>query len=316
MLPLTVIIATMNRTDALTETLESIRDSSTLPEEVLIVDQSTKPEIADAVRSMADQYPFTMRYYHLERPSLTAARNFGLSHANNNTLVFMDDDVSVQKETFSKISQLMANENLAMIAGLNLLDKADNNRMGYLFGLKSRRKEGQGGYVTPAMFGRFPRTVVSEMPTEWAMGFFFVVRKDLAQRWHIHWDERLITYGYPEDLDFSYRYAKKARAEGLRCVLTPEVSVYHRLSQEWRETSRTVTFMKVINREYLTYKLGMPCGSRLATRWANVGIFLLRLLQKDRPLDVLKAQFYCDRYRGDIRQGNLHTELYARGARK
>lgn len=316
MLPFTVIIATMNRTDALAETLASIQESSVLPAETLIIDQSTKPETAEAIRSMCTQYAFPITYYHLERPSLTGARNFGLTKANNDTLIYMDDDVSVQKDTFSNIARAMEDQSLAMIAGWNLQETKGNNRLGYLFGLKSRKKEKLGGYVTAAVFGRYPKRLEAERPTEWAMGYFFVVRKQLAQKWKLCWDERLITYGYPEDLDFSVRYARHARAERKQCILSPKVAVYHRVSQEWRETSRTVTFMKVINREYLSYKLGMPRRSRLATRWANFGMFLSRLIARDRPFDVLKAQYYCDRYRKDIRNGNLHTEFYSGGKKK
>ena len=316
MLPISVIIATMNRTDAVAETLASIGASSVLPSEVLIVDQSTKPETAEAIRSMGEQCAFSVKYYHLDRPSLTGARNYGLAQAANDTLIFMDDDVSVQKDTLSNIAQAMEDPGLAMIAGWNLQETKGNNRLGYLFGLKSRKKEKEGGYYTQAIFGRYPQQLEAEMPTEWAMGYFFVIRKQLAQKWELCWDERLITYGYPEDLDFSVRYARHARAEGKQCILSPKVAVYHRVSQEWRETSRTVTFMKVINREYLSYKLGMPRRSRLATRWANFGMFLSRLIARDKPFDVLKAQYYCNRYRKDIRNGNLHTELYSGGKKK
>ena len=315
MLPVSVIIATMNRVDALAETLSAIETSSVLPAEVLLVDQSTESEKVEALLTLIKNSSLTIRYHHLPKPSLTAARNFGLEQAQNDTVVFMDDDVSVQKDTFSNIIRLMADDSLALIAGLNLQDKKSNNRMGYFFGLKSRKKEKAGGYVTAAMFGRFPREVVAQMPTEWAMGYFFVVRKALVQKWDLFWDERLIKYGYPEDLDFSYQYAKRAALEQKKCIICPEVAVYHRVSQEWRETSRTVTFMKVINREYLSYKFQLPFYTRLATRWANFGVFLSRCIQWDRPLDVLKAQYYCDRYRKDIRNGNLHTELYARGAK-
>lgn len=315
MLPLSVIIATMNRVDALTETLSVLENSSVLPAEVLIVDQSTETEKVEALLDLLKSSSLPIRYHHLPKPSLTGARNFGLAQAQNDIVVFMDDDVSVQENTFSYISDQMADESLAMIAGLNLMDQKGNNRLGYFFGLKSRRKEKQGGYVTAAMFGRFPRKVAAQMPTEWAMGYFFVVRKSLIQKWDLRWDERLIKYGYPEDLDFSYQYAKKAAAEQKRCIICPEIAVYHRVSQEWRETVWTVTVMKVINREYLTYKFGWPFRARLATRWANFGMFLARCPRWDRPFDVLKAQYYCDRYRKDIRNGNLHTELYIRGAK-
>ena len=144
------------------------------------------------------------------------------------------------------------------------------------------------------------------------MGYFFVIRKGLAERWGLDWDERLVTYAYAEDLDFSWRYCRRAKAEGLRCLITPDVAVRHRISTEWRETPRAVTTMELFHREYLTYKWGLGLFSRLCTRWANLGTFLSRLLHHDHCLDVLRAQLLCDWHRGDIRRGILHTELFHR----
>ena len=152
---------------------------------------------------------------------------------------------------------------------------------------------------------------VSEIvPTKFAMGYFFVVRKSLVERWDVKWDEKLISYAYPEDLDFSFRYYFHSASHGYRCVLDPKIAVQHMNSQEWRETPRKVTLMYVINREYLSYKWNLSWLSRIKTRWANFGMFLERLIHHNHCMDIVKAQFYCDRYRKDIKNGNLHTELY------
>ena len=166
------------------------------------------------------------------------------------------------------------------------------------------------GHISLGLFGRFPESFKEQITTDWAMGFFFVVRKSIINKYGIKWDEKLISYAYAEDLDFSYRYCKYAKNDGYKCIITDKVIVNHRVSKEWRETSRAVTFMEIFHREYFTYKWKLSLFSRLCTRWANLGTLFLRLVKWNHPLDVLKAQFYCDWYRHDIRIGNLHTDLY------
>ena len=305
-----VIIATMNRLKTFVETIHSLEQSSVFPDEVIIVDQSTIEETAESIRALAEKSGISIRYYHLDHPSLTHARNVGLQYANNDILVYMDDDVSIEKDTFRNVCQLMEDEMISLIGGLDLLTGKGKNLFGYIFGFKSVFRKEYGGYVTPAMYGRYRSSITNQVKTEWAMGYFFVIRKSLAERWKLEWDERLISYGYPEDLDFSYRYAMKAEDEGMLCVLDPVVSVKHRVSQEWRETKTAVTYMKIVNREYLTYKFGWSFFSRIATRWSNFGLLIERCIHRDKPMDVIKAQLFCDKYRRDIKKGILHTELY------
>lgn len=305
---ISVIIPTMNRVKTLIDTMNSLCESSVYPNEIIIIDQSTNEDSQKEIRDYVLSLPLNVRYFHQE-PSLTKARNTGFEKAENEILVFMDDDVIVPKDTFKSIETVMSDDKISMISGLNLNGGQENSKMGYIFGKKSYKNRFIG-HVTKSVFGRFPVVINSRAETQWAMGFFFVVRKSLVSKWNLAWDERLISYGYPEDLDFSYRYYLKSRNEGLQCIIDPQISVYHMVSKEWRETARKVTFMCIINREYLSYKFGWGFSSRLRTRWANFGMFLQRLLKKDCCLDVLKAQFYCDRYRKDIKNGNLHTELY------
>lgn len=304
-----LIIATMNRLETLTETFVSLEKSSVVPDEIIILDQSTMA-VAREIEQLAASTKLHTRYYHLDHPSLTHARNVGLQYARYDTLVYMDDDVSVERDTFRNVCHIMQDERVAMIGGLDLLSGKGRNPFGYLFCFKSLFRKSYGGYVTSAAYGRFRDGITERTRTEWAMGYFFTVRKSLIEQWDLGWDERLISYGYPEDLDFSYRYSRKAHDMGMESILDPSVSVSHRVSQEWRETKKAVTYMKIVNREYLTYKFGWSFISRFATRWSNFGLFIQRCIRRDRPLDVMKAQVFCDKYRRDIKRGNLHIELY------
>lgn len=36
----------------------------------------------------------------------------------------------------------------------------------------------------------------------------------------------------------------------------------------------------------------------------------MRIKRKDNAFDIIRAMYYCDKYRKDIKKGVLHTELY------
>ena len=305
---ISIVIATMNRTDSLKDTLEYISISTIMPDEIIVVDQSKEESVRNKNKELCSATDMNIRVFFRE-PSLTAARNFGLSQATNDIVIFMDDDVRVRKETIENVANIMSEQSVAMIGGLDEKPSMTNSKMGYIFGKKSYKNRNVG-HVAFGIYGRYPMIVDKETQTQWAMGYFFVVRKSLIEKWNLDWDERFLSYGYPEDLDFSFRYYRESKKEGLKCILTPDVTVKHMCSQEWRETPSKVTYMYIVHREYLTYKWNLGSWSRVQTRWSNFGMFLERLLHRNNAMDVVKAQLFCDKYRKDIRKGILHSELY------
>ena len=69
--------------------------------------------------------------------------------------------------------------------------------------------------------------------------------------------------------------------------------------------------MFIIYREYLSYKL-FPNDklSRLMTRWYNFGELIRRVIEKDNPMDIVKAQYTCDIHRKKIKTGELINDLF------
>lgn len=311
---ISIIIPTMNRPNTLINTIESVMSSHRKPDEIVIVDQSCDLNMVEETRKKVINIAGNERvkYLYLKTPSSTAARNMGIDNCTNDVLIFMDDDINVKSDTFSSILEIMKDNSISMIGGLNELDMAvgQGNKLGYLFGRKSLLKRNQG-HVVKAVFGRYPSCINKRVETQWAMGYFFVVRRSLIKKWNIRWDERLVSYAYAEDLDFTYSYYKKSKAENKKCILDPKIIVKHLCSTEYREPSFKKTVMYVVNREYLSYKhFNKSILSRILVRWSNTGEFLFRLKKKESPMDVIKAQYYCDKYRRDIKRGNLHYELY------
>ena len=311
---MTVIIPTMNRPVSLKETLDSYMRGSVVPDQFVVVDQTPDAEKRDSVRRLVTGYQQRAEviYCYQARPSITMARNAGLRLARHEIIVFSDDDVIVQQGTIANILRIMDDATVSMIAGLNSHDRhvGRYHVISYFFGRRSFRNRNIG-HVTRSMYGNFPLNKVTEpTDTQWAMGFFFAVRRSLIERWNIRFDEALTGYAYLEDVDFSYSYYKRSSGEGLKCIFDPRVEVLHCYTGEWRIPPRKNTMMFVINREYLSYKHHMGWLSRVLTRWGNFGMFLLRLMQRRKPMDVLRAQLRCDAHRKEIRRGRLMEAWY------
>lgn len=307
-----VVIPTMNRIDSLIRTVNKLRTGTVIPNELIIVDQSTDAETSFKTKQYLENIETSIkcRYVYQDVPSLTKARNNGMRYVSNEIVIQMDDDVDVDSNTIENIVALFSKyDDLSMVAGINRGGGPSNSIVGYIFGKKSYQKRNIG-HVTHSMYGRFPQKYEGEIETEWAMGFFFVIRKSLFEKWNLQWDENLKGYAYAEDLDFSYNYYICSKKENLRCLMSDRVVVKHNVTTEWRVIPRKHTFMIVLHREYLSYKFHKNPLYRLATRWSNFGEMMRRLLSHQSAKDVWDAQVFCDRWRSDIKKGIFHYDLF------
>ena len=310
---ITVLIPTMNRPKSLKQTLDVVCGCSRLPDEIIIIDQSISDSDRDEIKSFGASLPKNIeyRYFYQDTPSLTKARNLGLYNASGDILVYMDDDVNVKEDTFNIIEGIMQDKSISMIAGLDEnTNLSKRNPMGYFWGRKSFSKR-KIGHVTKSIYGVFPTNLDKEnVLTEWAMGYFFVVRKSLIDKWSISFDEKLISYAYAEDLDFSYNYYLHSKKEGLKCIISPKLVVEHLQSKEYRVPTQKFTYMYLIHRAYLSYKyFPNKASSRFLLGWSNLSMLLLRLVKRQAPKQFIKAQKACRKYRKLLKKGEIPTDL-------
>lgn len=303
-LPISVLIPTMNRPTSLKRTLNSYLHGVDIPSQIVVVDQSENKTDQMDIRNLTEEYSAITEiiYVYQNFPSSTKARNRALEYAKEDIIVYSDDDVDIYEDTMTNVFGLMQDKSLAMIAGLDDNTSQSSSKVGYILGTKSfiNRKI---GHVTLSMLGRFPNKVSDVTDTMWAMGFFFVVRKSLLNKWNIQWDEKLTGYAYAEDLDFSYSYYQKAQVENLKCIISSSVHVKHLASQEYRTPSRKSTFMYVLNRAYLSYKHEMGWKSEFAMQWCNIWRLVERMIKKQDAKDMIDAMIYLKRNRQKIIEG-------------
>lgn len=312
-LNMSVVIPTMNRPQSLKQTLNRILSQRNIPKQIVIVDQTQKKEIRQQNKLVIEslQTQAEIDYLYQETPSLTKARNKGLKKCKHDILVCMDDDVDVYDDVFKKINTIFLDDSIAMIAGLNEKDIRTNKNSlyGYFFGLKSFKFKNIG-HVTRSMRGRFPQLIEGRVSTMWAMGFFFVIRKSLIQQWNLSWNELFQSYGYAEDLDFSYGYYLKAKKHGLKCIIDPEIVVCHNATEEYRIPSKKAVYMDMFHRMYLYYKYDHSFWGFVCMEWSNLGIFLESILRRRNPKIYYCAVKDSILLRKDIKKGELHYERY------
>lgn len=305
-LPITVGIPTLNRPNSLQNTLESYFLYDYIPKQIIIVDQSFNVNIQEENKKIIfslNQYN-NIFYYYQKEPSSTSSRNKIIQETKNEILVFSDDDININKDTLINVYNLMQNKKISMIAGQNELSKKTKGIIGYFIGTKSfiNRKI---GHVTLTMLGRYPNNIKGEIDTQWAQGYFFVVRKSLVDKWNLKFDENLTGYAYNEDCDFTYSYYKYAKKESLQCVLSDKVIVKHFGSKEYRIPSKQHTYAYVINRLYLSYKHKKGILSRLYMLWGNSVFLLFKIIKNEKPIDMLNAIFYSLKNKNKIKNGIL-----------
>ena len=310
-LPVSIIIPTFNRHQALCRTLAVIESQSkTIPQEIIVVDQSMDVQVRLAIQeSCAEFRSINVRYVFLETPSTTKARNVGIQQASNDILVFMDDDVDVNPDSLENIYTLMSQMSTAMVGVIDETLPTSGGVFGCIFAMKSYRNRNIG-HVTKALLGRYPQKVEGTVDTMWAMGFCFAVKKKYLTDWDISFDEKLTGYAYAEDLDLTYRYYKKSRKAGLRCLLSENITVKHLETKEYRIPSKRNIFKYVINRKYLAYKYGEPMPTHLVLAWANTVLLISRLLHHEPCKDILEANRRCRQVKKYLKQGIIQEEFF------
>ena len=303
---ISVIIPTYNRVEALQRTLKCIQNADDRPEEIIVVDQTDNSEQIQQIKKICSECEMNVIYVHQDCPSLTKARNRGIELAQNEIILFMDDDVDVAKDTFVSLRDLFSNPLIAMAGGVDKTPVSHNSVLGYFFGKASYSKR-KIGHVTKAIYGRFPLVCKEQTPTEWAMGFFFAVRRSCILRWNLRFDEKLQYYAYAEDLDFSYGFYLNAKRENLKCIMSNKLIVNHRVSNEYRLPTKKATYMVILHREYIRHKyFARNIGTYILCLWSDIGDLIYRIIHKQNTCDIIRARSFFYKHYSDILHGNFH----------
>jgi GT2 family glycosyltransferase len=270
-----VVIPTKGRPEPLRRTLESVLATDPLPDEVLVIDADEDASARGLVAELhSDSLP--MHYVHTP-PSLTKQRNIGIDRAEGEVVVFLDDDVSLPRDLFAKLTKAYAAGEVVGATGWIVEPHAE--RAG---GPRSllRRIVLPGSRRNPGHFTRFgyPQyVVVADGPcdVEFMPGCFMSARRELAAE--VRFDEHLGAYALAEDEDFSYRLSRHGRV-----VYLPDVVVVHEKLGFRSFDSRHFGKLVVKNRAYL-FRKNFPQTPAARMQFAGLLAMLVghRLLNRE-----------------------------------
>ncbi len=293
-----IIIPTYNRPKEVMEVLQSIYKQETTPKEVIIVDDS----IDDRVKKVVDKFkgPFQnigvyLKYVKNTREkSLTLARNIGLRHAKGDIVIFLDDDVILDRKYIKELLKIYGK--YPFIKGVqgyfwwntkHTLRSKLGNAISKLFFIFYYSKDLCS--VLPSFKPTYPYPLTRTMNCSWLSGCNASYLRHVISRFKF--DENLKIYALGEDLDASYRIHKQYPGS---LLITPNCILLHKRSLESRLPDKKLIYLSTIYSYYLFFK-NMPERNLPIFVWSRIGYVALRFL------DCVKSIFNLETFRLSVK---------------
>lgn len=127
-IPISIIICTRNRPVPLMQCLQSIKQSTAMPVEIIVVDNAPSDNSTFNVVSKFEN----IIYLKESRPGLSHARNAGIKKATKPIVAFTDDDVLVHPLWVYRLWKSFEDERIAAVTGL-VISNSINTEAQYIF---------------------------------------------------------------------------------------------------------------------------------------------------------------------------------------
>jgi GT2 family glycosyltransferase len=206
---ISVIMATYNRERSLVESLTSVINQDYAgPMEIIVVDQARR--LSQEVADFFNRHEEVARVFQQE-PNLPKARNTGSMAANNELLVFVDDDMILPPGALTRFGRRLWPTSRRAVAGLPLSDQMPEGSLeeyARLYGEQIR--DVNGGLMEHSHYIPSPFCIPAELYR--SLGGF---DENLG---------RLSPTAYGEDNEFWYR----AGRSGVKLFIDPGMRVRHR----------------------------------------------------------------------------------------
>jgi len=278
---ISLIIPTKNRTQDVMRCLKSISIQTILPNEIIIVDSSN----TDELKSKLNTFTLNIRYIRSE-PGLTHQRNIGIKNSSGDIIIFLDDDVIIDKDYIKEIIYVFNHYPPEMIGGVTgeILNKEREK------GLIQKFRELISKVFAILFFllrygnGRFQ---LSGFPTiirsgsisritnvEFLYGCNMAFRKKIINRFKF--DENLLGHGWGEDDDIAYRISRKYQN-----IYTPFAKLMLNGSSPSTGGNNYNITKKMIEYHYYLFKKNLPRDftHQFAFWWSVIGLFLQEFIR-------------------------------------
>jgi len=272
-LSLSIVIPTKNRNSDLLECVESIISQDVLPEEIVIVDQSNSSGAGKLLKNILSRTSVKLNYlYNPEILSASHARNEGVKRCSGDVILFLDDDVILDRKCIYEIIRTFEEDKEKKIGGvgglvINLRPAPGLTFLGEVFAKIFYR----GPFAFERQLVEFSRKGENQdkvLPTRGLVGCA-AYRKNIFKEFSF--DENYRGYSPGEDVIFSYSVSQK-----YDLLLISTAKIYHKLSPRNRASLNRYYKMFIFKWFYFFKKyISKTFLNILAYLWLNVGLIFL-----------------------------------------
>jgi GT2 family glycosyltransferase len=290
-----LIVCTYQRPKSLLTLLESLEQQTVYPNQVIIVDGSIDKKTSEIFKKQS----FTNLEYFLVKPDqrgLTKQRNFGIDKLKSeiDIVFFLDDDIVLTKDYFSKILKSYHKHPEALGIGGYILDgtswfktnSVENESKNYFY-LEHYKRKDSSRFILRKKLGLLSNKFPTFMPEEGhprSVGFipptgktYFVetfmggvasYRKEVFEK--IKFSSYFLGYGLYEDTDFTLRCSKIGKL-----YLNTAAQLYHFHNEDGRPNQFKYGKMVVRNGWYV-WRVRHPKPALLAViKWHLISLVLI-----------------------------------------
>lgn len=323
---ISVIIPTYNRPNDLKVVLNSIILQAELPKEVIIVDDSGNEDVKNvcikAKDNLREKNIYLLYIRNKKERSLTIARNTGLQYCRADIILFLDDDVILEKNYIKEILNVYKEKaNAVGVQGIisssiakkkcKVLNKLCKvlNKLFFSFHTEKGRCR-----VLPSGYNTYPYSTNGIIQCQWLSGANQSYKREILQKFKF--DENLKKYAFKEDMDLSYRIFKEYPGS---LYMTPYAKLIHNESETGRISNKELIYMRQVYTFYFFYKnIDQTLKNTLIFYWSVVGLLIrpsialiisLILKPSKSKLERLKILFasraLCLKHLKEIKKSNL-----------
>ncbi len=243
-----VIIPTYNRQQAIIRTLGSLAQQSisSTDIQVVVVDDGSSSSLKQLEEL---EFPFQLILIRQTNQGATRARNLGADHSNGQTIIFLDDDISLNLQALESLNRHCALEEKAIVIGTLIIPDEIINQSSFASIFK-RPVATQDGYIhyTQCMTG----LLAIRRDDFFSLGQF----QDPTGGWP-NWDD--VDFGYRAHLQ-GYKLLKCTEAVGQHwdeSLLSLESS-YNRLWQASKSAARLFQVHPELKPEIRMFRDSLP----------------------------------------------------------
>ncbi len=226
-----VIIITYNRLKDLIELLDNLKQQTFRDFEIIVVDNNSQDE---TLQIIPDRFPHVRFVANDFNAGVPGGRNIGIRHAQNDYLVFIDNDAEMDENGLQRIVEIFNNNPEAGILTFKILN--------YF----TKEIDWGSWVINPQL-----QDVKEIVPVQSFVGAGWAMRKSVVDKIGLMWDDLFFMHEEKE-------YSLRALNAGFQILFTPQIKVYHKISPQNRYQVDERFFYYGIRNEIWIYLKNVP----------------------------------------------------------